>query len=90
MKTNRVFDLKKMVMVAALCLGLSLSAIGRSRTPVNPRQLTPATEVQTVGGDPACAWVGGITVGLAIGTFTPCSVFCLAGALTGVVFLAGC
>lgn len=90
MKAKKILNLKKMLLVSVLSLGLSLSVAGRNRAPANTYPLAATTEMQTIGGDQACAFVGGLTVGLAIGAFTPCSVFCLAGALTGVVALASC
>lgn len=72
---------KKIVVVSALTLGMSLSLVSAKPRPVTPVQATAAVEIATVGGQPdSCYAVFGVAAGLAIGALSPCSIICAAGA----------
>lgn len=75
-------NLKSMVLVAALTLGMSLSLV--SAKPHSRQVPAPApvsAEAKIVGGmSDACAATLGVAAGLAIGALSPCSIICLVGA----------
>jgi hypothetical protein len=74
-------NLKQMVLVAALTLGMSLSLVSAKPRPATPVPATAAVEVATVGGQPdSCYAVWGVAAGLALGALSPCSIICAAGA----------
>ena len=76
-------NLKKMMLVSALTLGMSLSLVSakpRQVTPV-PVQVSAAVEVTTVGGaSDKCYASLGLAAGLAVAALTPCSILCAVGA----------
>ena len=84
-------NLKKMVLVSVLTLGVSLSVVGAKPRKVTPLPATAAVEVKTVGGD-GCDAAAGVAVGLAVGALSPCSIVCAVAAwyTVGGMWLAGC
>jgi len=86
-------NLKKMLLVFALTLGMSLSLVSAKPRQITPVQATPAVEVKTVGGSAdGCDAAFGLAAGLAVGALSPCSILCLGGAwyvFWGAAF-AGC
>ena len=86
---------KKMLLVFALTLGMSLSLVSAKPRHANsqPVQATAAVEVKTVGGSvDGCDAAFGVAAGLAVGALSPCSILCLGGAwyvFWGAAF-AGC
>lgn len=77
------FNLKSMVLVSALTIGMSLSLV--SAKPHLRSVLAPApvaAEAKVVGGQiDSCAATMGLATGLAIGAaLSPCSILCAAAA----------
>ena len=71
-------NMKKMFLVFALTLGMSLSLVSAKPRQDAPVQATAVVEVQTVGGQAdGCAAGIGLAAGLALSAFSPCSVVCL-------------
>ena len=76
-------NMKKMLLVFALTLGMSLSLVSAKPRQANsqPVQATAVVEVQTVGGNgDGCGAALGVAAGLAIGALSPCSIICAVGA----------
>ncbi|HEV8486993.1 MAG TPA: hypothetical protein VGV87_25840 [Blastocatellia bacterium] len=74
-------NVKQMIMVFALTLGMSLSLVSAKPRQVTPVPATATVEVATVGGaDDSCYAALGVAAGLAIGALSPCSIICAVGA----------
>jgi hypothetical protein len=88
-------NMKKLMFVFALTVGMSLSLVSATPRQVTAVQATAAVEVQTVGGmedGDGCSAAFGVAAGLAVGALSPCSIVCLGGAwyvFWGAAF-AGC
>lgn len=75
-------NVKKMLLVFALTLGMSLSLVSAKPHQVTPVQATAVVEVQTVGGESGgCDAALGLGAGLAVAAvLSPCSILCAVGA----------
>jgi hypothetical protein len=71
-----------------LTLALALSIVSAQADASFSGELSAKAEAQTMGGSCAMRW--GIFVGLAVGTFSACSVLCATGAWFAMMTLNRC
>lgn len=77
------------IVVGLLTLALALSIVS-AQAGVQPASasLSADTEAQAYGAGCGTRW--GLTVGLALGAFSPCGIVCAVGAWYSIAFLADC
>lgn len=82
---------KKAVWLAALLVVVAITALSATQTVPSTHPLGLTAEAQVQGGL-SCDAMAGVTVGLAIGALSPCSILCAVGAWYSLAAMgfAGC
>ena len=79
---------KTRITALILALALALSIVSAQANTSTSGELSGNTEAQLIGGSCGLRW--GVFIGLAVGTFSACSVMCATGAWLAMMTLDRC